>query len=172
MAVDVPSDFVCRVCGERHALTLSYSYKYPHAVGPIPKDDVDARVVMTKDQCVIDGTAFYLRGRFAVPVHGVEEPFIWGVWAEVSPKNFLRQQELWKTEGRETEPLFPGYLNNELPVYGDTLEMKLEIQTRPVGWRPHFFPKDQAHPLAVEQREGISLERVREIAVWMQHGVM
>lgn len=152
-----------------HALSMSYSYQFPHAVGAVAKEDVERRVVMTKDQCVIDGTAFYLRGRFAVPVHGVDEPFIWGVWAEVSPKNFLRQQEIWNTEGRETEPLFPGYLNNEIPVYGETLNMKVHVQTRPVGWRPHFFPKDAGHALAREQREGISLERVQEIAVLVHH---
>lgn len=169
MAEESLGTFVCEVCGEQHPLSLSYSSVYPSAAGDVPKEEVEQRVVMTRDQCVIDNERFYLRGRFAVPVHGIDEPFIWGVWVEVSPKNFVRTQELWNTEGRETEPLFPGYLNNEIPVFGETLNMKVHVQTRPVGERPRFFPQDPRHPLALEQRDGISTERVRKIAVGMWH---
>jgi len=148
---------------------MAFSVKLPHAVLSIPPDEREARIVITPDQCVIDNQTFFLRGRFAVPVHGLEEPFIWGVWAEVSPKNFLRTHELWQTEGRERQPPFRGYLNNELPLYGDTLNLEVDVQTMPVGRRPHFTVHDAEHPLAREQREGLTLARLEEINVLMQH---
>jgi len=148
---------------------LSFSVKAPLAVTAIPVEDLERRVVITPDQCVIDGRDFYLRGRIVVPIIGLDEPFIWGVWAEVSPKNFLRTNDLWTVKGRETEPAFPGWLNTELFLFGNTINLEVSVQTQIVGRRPHFTVIDQNHPLAVEQRNGITVERVEEIAEMVLH---
>jgi hypothetical protein len=173
MPFEAPQDFLCRICGERHIISTSYSIKVPAAALAVPKDEVDTRVVITPDQCVIDNRDFYIRGRIPIPIHGpagdLDEPFIWGVWAEISPKNFIRTFELWDTPGREAEPPFPGYLNSEITVYGPTINLEVDIHTQVVGRRPHFFIKDPDHPLAREQREGISLERLEEIAIQILH---
>ena len=150
-------------------LPLSYSVKAPHAVTAIPLDELEKRVVITRDQCVIDGRDFYLRGRIPIPVIGLDEPFIWGIWAEISPKNFLRSNAVWHSEGREREPAFPGWLNNKLFLFGNTINLEVSIQTQKVGWRPHFTVVDPSHPLAIEQRNGMTLQRVEEIAEMMLH---
>jgi hypothetical protein len=164
-------DFLCSVCGERHELPLSYSVKVPMAVAGIPAEELEQRVVWTPEQCVIDGKDFYLRGRIPIPVDGLEEPLIWGVWAEVSPMNFMRSNELWQTEGREQEAAFPGWLQTEIPIYGNTVNLEVRVQTQVVGMRPHFGIVDEEHPLAVEQREGLLMERLEEIAEMMLHGI-
>jgi hypothetical protein len=171
MGNELMSGFVCGVCGERHELPLSYSGKAPMAAGKIPVDELEQRIVITPDQCVIDDKDFYLRGRILVPVIGVEEPFVWGVWAEVSPINFVRTNELWTVEGREAEAAFPGWLNTQMPVFGDTYNLEVSVQTQPVGKRPQFTVVDEEHPLAIEQRDGISMRRVEEIAERMLHPV-
>ena len=102
-------------------------------------------------------------------VIGLDEPFVWGVWAEVSPTNFVRTNELWTVEGREAEPAFPGWLNTQLPVFGDTFNLEVSVQTQRVGKRPHFTVVDEEHPLAVEQKNGITMRRVEEIAESMLH---
>jgi hypothetical protein len=163
--------FACGVCGERHdVLPLSYSVKAPFAVKTIPAEELEERIVMTPDQYVIDGKDFYLRGRILLPVIGLDEPFVWGIWAEVSPKDFIRANELWTVEGREQEPRFPGWLYTEIPLYGDTINLEVSVQTQRVGERPRFTVVDREHPLAVEQRDGITLRRVEEIAEAMLHG--
>jgi hypothetical protein len=139
------------------------------AAGAVPMEELEQRIVFTPDQCVIDGKDFYLRGRILVPVIGLEEPFVWGVWAEVSPTNFVRTNELWTVEGREAEPAFPGWLNTQLPVFGDTFNLEVSVQTQRVGKRPHFTVVDEGHSLAVEQRNGITMRRVEEIAERMLH---
>jgi hypothetical protein len=167
---ELQSGFACGICGERHdVLPLSYSVKAPQAVTAIPLDELERRVVITRDQCVIDGRDFYLRGRIPVPIIGLDEPFIWGVWAEISPKNFLRSNELWNVDGREREPAFPGWLNNELFLFGNTINLEVSVQTQKVGWRPHFIVVDQNHPLAVEQRQGMTMRRVEEVAEMILH---
>jgi hypothetical protein len=170
MSIELPNGFACKVCGKRHdVLPLSYSVKAPMAVTAIPIDELERRVVITPDQCIIDGKEFYLRGRILVPIIGVTEPFVWGVWAEISPKTFLRANDLWKVPGREAEPPFQGWLNTELTLFGNTINLEVSIQTQVVGKRPHFTVVDPEHPLAIEQRNGITLQRVEEIAERIVH---
>jgi hypothetical protein len=167
---ELAKPFLCLTCGKWHeTLPLSFSVKAPLAAALVSAEELEQRVVITADQCVIDGTKFYLRGRIVVPIRELEEPFIWGVWAEVSPKSFIRTQELWKTAGRELEPTYPGWLDSEIPLYGNTLNLEVNVKTQVVGRRPHFEVIETEHPLGKEQREGITLERVVEIASFHLH---
>lgn len=50
-----------------------------------------------------------------------------------------------------------------------TLYLKTHVHTRPPGRRPFVELEPTEHPLAVEQRTGISSERVREIASAVLH---
>ena len=170
MSGEVFGGFVCTVCGERHeVLPLKYSIKAPQAVLAVPPDQIEDRVVITADQCVIDGQQFYLRGRILIPVRGLEAPFVWGVWAEISPKSFLRANEVWQLQGREQELQFMGWLNNDLFLFGDTLNLQLDIHTQPVGERPLFTISDPNHPLAIQQRDGITIDTVQDIAEMILH---
>jgi hypothetical protein len=170
MGAELSSGFDCRVCGLHHAvLPLSFSVKYPLAVGAVPKDEMDRRVVITPDLCVIDERFHYVRGRFAIPIHGLEEPFIWGCWVKIAPQDFFKTHQMWSDPARVDEPPFEGVLNSELPLYGDTRNLPVKVVSMPVGRRPHFFPVAEDHPIAVEIRDGISMERVVEIAESMLH---
>ncbi len=160
----------CPVCGETHrTLQLSGSLKAPLAVTQMARAELDRRVVINADQCVIDGRDHYLRGRIAIPIHGLEEPFIWGVWARVGTRDFLRTNHLWKTEGREHEPAYHGLLDADLPLYRPTVKLQVSVHTQPVGRRPHFTVDDPGHPLAIEQRHGITFARVLLIAGSLLH---
>ena len=95
--------------------------------------------------------------------------FIWGVWAEVSPKNFIRTHDLWTQSGREAEPAYPGWLDTDLPLYGPTVNLEVSVHTQAVGRRPHFEILGESHSLRREQRQGITLSRVEEIAAALLH---
>lgn len=163
------NQFRCGVCGQLHDFSMSYSVKVPEAVAAIPEAELDQRVEFTLDQCIIDRRAFYLRGRIAIPVVDSSDDFIWGVWAQVGERDFVRSIQMWKVEGREREPPFEGWLNTPLPLYKGTLNLQLSVITKPVGRRPHFEVVDQEHPLAIEQVHGISMRRVQEIAETFIH---
>jgi len=161
--------FECPVCGQQHPLSFAFAANAPHAVLAIPEAELTNRLIISPFQCVIDNKDFYLRGRILIPVHGYDEPFVWGVWAEISPKNFLRAHELWNTPGRENEPPFPGYLNTDLPLYGSTMNVEVDVQTQIVGRKPHFYVRDPDLVVGTEQREGITPERLQDINVKMWH---
>lgn len=157
--------FHCSECGEFHdGLPLSWGPDVPAMWFGIPEGEGESRVDITSDQCVIDEKFFFLRGRIEIPVFNQSEPFAWLVWVSVSEANFLRASELWEQPGRENEPPYSGWLQSSLPCYENTLELATNVHTRRVGVRPYIELEPTDHPLAVEQRTGISLDRVREIA--------
>lgn len=88
-----------------------------------------------------------------------------GVWVSLSRPNFDRMSELWTDPGRVHEPPGFGWLSTELPLYEPTtLNLKTRVHSRPVGTRPVVELEPTDHPPAVEQRTGITVARVREIA--------
>jgi len=72
--------------------------------------------------------------------------------------------------GREHEQPMFGWFATELGVYlPSTLNLKTMVHTQPVGSRPLIELERTEHPLAVEQREGVSLGRVQEFAELLRH---
>jgi len=57
-----------------------------------------------------------------------------------------------------------------LPGYPDTLNLKTSVHTQPVGARPLIELEATNHPLSIEQRGGMSWERVNQIAGMVLHG--
>jgi hypothetical protein len=119
---------------------------------------------------VIKGQHFFIRGLIEIPVIGSEDIFSWGAWVSLSRDNFARALEMWNTEGREAEGPYFGWLSTELALYSaGTTNLKTNAHTRPVGKRPFIELEPTDHPLAIEQRTGITQDRVREIAMAVLH---
>ncbi|WP_245246741.1 DUF2199 domain-containing protein [Streptomyces lonarensis] len=126
--------------------------------------------LLSADQCVIAAQHYFVKGLIEIPVIGSDEVFSWGVWVSLSQESFSRVSELWDTPGREDEEPYFGWLTTDLPVYPTaTFNLKTLVHTRPVGERFVIELEPTEHPLAVEQRTGIDLERVREIASAVLH---
>ncbi|MFE9934601.1 DUF2199 domain-containing protein [Streptomyces sp. NPDC005533] len=125
--------------------------------------------MLSSDQCVIHAQHYFVKGLIEIPVLG-GEVFSWGVWVTLSRENFSRAASLWGTPGRETEQPYFGWLTTELAVYSPTtLNLKTHVHTRAVGELPFVELESTDHPLAVEQRIGITWDRVREIATALLH---
>lgn len=67
------------------------------------------------------------------------------------------------------EPYF-GWLSTDLFLYSpSTINLKTHVHTRPIGQRLFIELEPTDHPLAVGQRTGIAMERVRKIAEAVLH---
>jgi hypothetical protein len=162
--------FTCTRCGQAHeGPPLAYGADYPEAWAAVPEAERRRRVVMSAEQCIIDKQDFFVRARLVVPVVDGPGPLEWGVWVSLSQKNFMRMAELWSSPGRKSEPPYFGWLQTELPGYPSTLNLKTLVHTQPVGERPTVELEGTDHPLAREQRDGITAQRVREIAEMLLH---
>jgi hypothetical protein len=163
--------YICRTCGEKHdGLPTVYGPGAPALWDMLPENKREARGELTDDLCVIDEQHFFIRGRLEIPIIGSDELFCWLVWVSLSEKNFLRTGELWEQLGRENEPPYFGWLQSSLPFYPAALNLKTNVHTRPVGQRPFIELEPTDHPLAVEQRQGITWDRVQYFAEQLLHG--
>jgi hypothetical protein len=157
--------WTCRCCSkEFNTLPLSFAPIAPDPWFAIPELERDRRAVLGSDQCIIDDNQFFIRGCLETPILDYKDPFVWGVWVSLSEASFARIGELWETEIRDNEPPFFGWLCNELSVYPSTSGLKTKVHLRNKGVRPFVELEPTDHPLAVEQRKGIRLQRIEEIA--------
>jgi hypothetical protein len=169
-AAGQPQGYTCGSCGAYHPeLPFSYFVPLPDSILAVPEAERDSRCMILDEVCVIDDEHFFMRGNIQIPVHGQEARFSWTVWTSLSRGNFERALRLWDTPERANEPPYFGWLNNRLPPYPNTQSLATHVHTQPVGVRPFVELEPTDHPLAVEQREGITMARVQEIASIMLH---
>src|SRR6266436_5510912 len=137
-----PDGFTCAVCGEYHkGLPLDVAFGAPLYWDQIPEAERTARGELTPDFCAIDDRDFFVRGLI----------------------------DIWRDPKIVEEPPYFGWLANKLPGYPDTFNLKTNVQSRNVKWRPYVTLEPIDHPLALEQRNGISFALVQEITALTLH---
>lgn len=155
----------CAICGKPHDESeIEWGYRSPDVWHHMTEVERAARGAISTDACVIDDTGYFLRGCAYIPVHGAN-PYAWGLWVGVTKGDYDWIVALWRKEGREREPTFRARIANELPltIYPSSLDARCRVQLNPVGLRPAIIVDPEAHQLGIEQRDGISLERLHEI---------
>ena len=158
------SSFVCSTCGETHeGMPTDFGWKLPDEVWAIPEGERSTRAKFDSDRCQL-GERFFIRCTLALPF--TEQPgyYAWGVWVEITEPDFWRYIELYEKDGR-TEPVIAGSIANSIPGYLSTAGLAIEVQLQDEKSRPSVRVVDGAHPLAMEQREGISNQRYHDILV-------
>jgi hypothetical protein len=101
-------------------------------------------------------------------VIGSKDMFIWGVWASISKASYDRIGELWDVQIREHELPKSGELCSDIPIYPPTGRLRCTLYLQNAGRRPSIKIEPADHPLAIEQRNGITIERVKQIAALVQ----
>lgn len=111
----------------------------------------------------MDNQHNFIRGCVEIPIIGTDQEFIWGVWVTLSAANYKKVKEHWN-QPQLLEPM-PGWFSTTLPCYPDTLNLKAKVHHRANGIRPYVELEPTDHPLAVELRDGMTIQRVQQIAV-------
>jgi hypothetical protein len=163
--VDLNLTWTCSCCDRQYdKLPMAYALDEPDLWRSLDEEDRPHRGVIGTDTCVIDDEHYFIRGRIVIPVIDCKEPFIWGSWASVSKQSFVRFGQLWDVAIREDEPPMPGRFGSDIPIYPATADLPCRIVMKNTRRRPSFEIEAPDHPLAIEQRNGITLDRVKEIA--------
>ena len=156
-------EYVCATCGERHEGLPALTAAAPLYYYSVPEPERSHRCRLESDTCIVDQEFFFVRGCLEVPILGKPEPFVWGVWVSLSRGNFDTFLRLSREEHRSQEDPFFGWLSASLKGYPQTANLKTLVHLRDHGQRPFIELEPTEHPLAVEQRSGITVERVGEI---------
>lgn len=161
--------FTCATCGKLHDGLPCYGADRPDAYWDVPENKREADVFQTSDSCVIASRFFFVRGCIEIPVIGTAEHLEWGVWVSLKEENFFLWQDHYDTPKRSHIGPFFGWLCTGLPGYPDTLHMKTMVHLRDNGIRPYIEIEDTDHPLSVDQRNGITMQRVQDIVDLVEH---
>jgi len=153
--------YVCSTCGKPHDDLPDLGADTPDPWFDVAEEDRAKRVVLTSDTCIIDQEQYFIRGVIHIPVRDQSEPFGFGVWVSQKRENF--NTYVLNSDSAAIGPFF-GWLSTRIACYPqDTFLLKTMAHFRGKGLRPSIELEPTEHPLAVDQREGITLAKAWEI---------
>lgn len=163
-------EFLCSGCNDIHRGMPAFDAAAPLSYYAIPREEREARCELDTDACIIDGAQYFVFGCLEIPVHGETEPFSWGVWVSLSASSFEQWRASYDSAQRSHIGPFFAWLNAALAPYPDTVNLKTRVHLRDGFIRPFIELEPTGHPLAVEQREGVSVQRVAALYALIVHG--
>jgi hypothetical protein len=162
--------FKCASCDDIHEGSPSFSFSAPASWLHQP-EAVQAAGHLGSDVCRYedaDGHHFFIRVVLEVPIEGIQEPFLWGVWVSLSETNYQRYVDTYVAP--DLDDRYFGWLCNRLPWYPDSLNLKTEVHPRANHQRPFIELDETDHPLSIDFHNEISVQRAQEIAEAVMHG--
>ncbi|HWG87794.1 MAG TPA: DUF2199 domain-containing protein [Candidatus Acidoferrales bacterium] len=163
--------YTCSCCGQRHEGSPSFGCKAPMHYEELSDEDKQSIATLTDDLCQIDhpeGADYFARVVLELPIHGVAEPFLWGVWVSLSQESFEKYTSTWG-EHDESDSYF-GWFSNHLPYYPNTVNLKTNVRPRNGGARPILELQPSDHPLAIHFQNGMTIQEAQQIAEAVLHG--
>jgi len=160
-----PADFRwdCSTCGKEHrGLPLDWSVDKPYYFENMPEDEVRIARLGT-DLANVGEKHFFIRGVIEIPIIGFADALNYGVWTSLSQKNYAWVYDHWDDRNLHQHPPMFSWLDTQIANYPPTVSLKTNLHLRN-KLRPAVELEPTDHPLAVEQRNGITIERVLEIA--------
>jgi hypothetical protein len=151
----------CAVCGNKHEGLPDVGLFAPDPYLDVAEEQRAERTTFTPDRCTVrdeDGEHYFIRGVILIPIHRRKQPFGLGAWVSQSRDNYERYSA--------NEPMDPtfGWLVNRIGFYRqDTFLLETRVHFHGGTRRPTIELEPTDHPLAVEQRNGITLARAWEI---------
>jgi hypothetical protein len=163
--------FTCSHCGKRYKGSPSFAFQAPSYYNELTEAEKQSIARLSDDLCEIrhpEGTDYFAWVLLEIPIHGISEPFLWGVWVSLSQKSFERYTSTWG-EHDESDSYF-GWFSNRLPHYPDTINLKTNVRPRNGGLRPCLKLQPCEHPLAIHFRSGLTVQEAQAIAEAAMHG--
>jgi hypothetical protein len=167
--------FTCACCGKVHEGSPSFAFDAPLQYSSLSEEQKQSMGTLTSDLCTIthdDATDYFIRTILEIPIHGVAEPFTWGVWVSLSEKSFKRYVETYD-DPVEGEGYF-GWVCNRPRVYSHNTSIATDVLVQARGLRPKLhLHKGSANDaqIVIDQLKGISIARAQALAEEIHHGV-
>lgn len=157
--------FSCACCGKTVSGLPDLAFDAPLHYAQLPEAARADRASLDADFCVIDGEQRFIRAVCPIPIRGTEEFFAWGVWVSLSTDSFDRYRASFEEPDQAKLGGMFGWLCNRLPLYPDTMELQTSVLLQDGRQRPLVWVNQahDSHPLYIDQRAGITAERLGEI---------
>lgn len=163
--------WTCGCCGTTFdTLPMDYAKMAPDNWFALPEAERATRAKLSSDLCAIKGGEYYVRGCIEIPVTDSPEIFVWGAWVSVSEESFFHILEKWDDPIADDEPTHVGRLCSHFSGYPAPTEVRCSVHRRSDNLRPRIVLESTDYPMAIEQRDGITLDRIKQIAAKDGHG--
>lgn len=163
--------FECSECGQQHEGSPSFSVNAPDP-WRWQTEEIRNKGGITSDICYYsdeERNHYFIRVIIEVPIHGISEPFLWGVWVSLSKESFDHYLDTWDEPDLEKE--YFGWFCNTLPYYERTIELATNVHPQAGGARPCLSLHESDHELYTDFVNGISIEKAQKIAEIAMHGI-
>jgi len=161
--------WTCRCCGERFD-TLPTDYHFEGPVGFLGMTEEErSRVTKTDDICVVSKDEMYVKGLLQIPILETDLTLNYGVWCSISEATLRYICDHEHQEYPEDDPPRFGWLYNWPDGYMPSDHIKCKLIFRNQNLRPLVMLEPTDYPLAVEQREGVSIQHVQQLAAKYLH---
>ena len=169
-----PGAWTCAGCSEVHHGVMDLAAfapdPWPHGEEKEPnaalRFDGD---FLSEDFCVLGGKYFMVRAVLEIPVHGLADKFSFGCWSTLSRENFERYLDGFDHSDYPDWGPWSGWLCNQLETYLGTDPQSVWVYPQPDRQRPTLRIMDADHRLAIDQHDGITIERLAEILRYYGH---
>jgi hypothetical protein len=161
--------FKCSSCEKIHEGSPSFAFKAPDPYLE-QTEEVKKSGKLDSDLCYYEdkhGYHYFIRVVLEIPIHGVKESFMWGVWVSLSEKNYIQYVEMY--DEPDPSDCYFGWFCNYLPFYESTYALKTQVHPRTNGDRPYIELQECDHQLAIDFHNGITIEKAQEIAESVMH---
>ncbi len=150
----------CPDCRDIHDGLPDLCFALPDAIFELDEATRASRALISSDLCVLDDRQYFMRCVLEVAITGQSDLFAYGLWAEVSARDFTRYAIYYNTEAPAQLSTFEGCIANHLPLTDETLGLACLVHlSNEEGTRPAIAVTASTHALHVEQEDGIGLDR-------------
>ncbi|MFT6322348.1 MAG: hypothetical protein ACJAT4_003284 [Granulosicoccus sp.] len=158
--------YLCEICGKKHDIYYGVSSPEPDFLFDFSEEEREKRVEKVGFLLLINRIFLIVKGTIFIEVKDISKWVYFEVWARIEIEHFQKKLEE-EENGNYDNPLF-GKLENELYIYKNTKDLKVEIffpAKEDEGDDVTFEIFDKNHAMFVDQKNGISKEK---IIGWMQ----
>lgn len=160
--------WVCPACGDRHEGPLTFfAQPAPElwATAPLWARIRAGRSRSFRSFKTTGKRRYFVRGHLMIPrLEQPDDPFGWSVWAEVDETDFRLLVDTLEDPQRVEQAPIRGHLDADLPYEDPTRGLSVLLHQNPPGEVSDITVSEaEHHPLAIEQRNGITETRVAEI---------
>ena len=154
--------FRCAICGQTHSGIFDLACDGPDAYLNSSEEEQEREFDKSDDLCIWDSEHFFVRCVLPIPVRGLDRYFGYGVWSSLSKEKFELYREHWDHPASDGVGPWFGWFSNRLKAYPETLNLKCRVHPQDGGQRPLLELQPGDHPLTLDQRQGITVERLLE----------
>jgi len=155
--------YQCEICGKKHDVFYGFSSPEPDCLNDLSEEEEIKRVEkLREDMLLIDKSFIYIKGSIFIEIKDISEWIYFEVWASIEVNYYL--ERLKEDEKSVSDKPFYGKLENNLFFYENVKGTKVDVIFPSEGNQVIFEILEENHPMATDQKNGISKE---QLIIWM-----